>query len=86
MHHIFDISKDTVNMATFGVEKDLPSAVHDPEGNGSEKSDAAVVLKLDKNGLPLVPQPSDHIDDPLVCDSRMRIGVKHLDSNIDHLI
>lgn len=24
------------------------------------------VLKLDKHGLPLVPQPSDHKDDPLV--------------------
>ena len=23
-------------------------------------------LKLDRNGLPLVPQPSDHADDPLV--------------------
>ena len=23
-------------------------------------------LKLDKHGLPLVPQPSDHKDDPLV--------------------
>ncbi len=24
-------------------------------------------LKLDSHGLPLVPQPSDHKDDPLVC-------------------
>jgi hypothetical protein len=24
-------------------------------------------LKLDVHGLPLVPQPSDHKDDPLVC-------------------
>ena len=24
------------------------------------------VLKLDKHGLPMVPQPSDHEDDPLV--------------------
>lgn len=24
-------------------------------------------VKLDKHGLPLVPQPSDHKDDPLVC-------------------
>lgn len=26
-------------------------------------------LKLDKHGLPLVPQPSDHKDDPLVSTS-----------------
>ncbi len=32
------------------------------------QSDAkARPLKLDKSGLPLVPQPSDHKDDPLVC-------------------
>lgn len=27
-------------------------------------------LKLDKHGIPLVPQPSDHEDDPLVSRSR----------------
>ncbi|KAH8804475.1 major facilitator superfamily domain-containing protein [Xylogone sp. PMI_703] len=54
-------------MATLEIEKDLPSAVHDPDINahGSDKSDAASVLKLDQHGLPLVPQPSDHKDDPL---------------------
>lgn len=29
------------------------------------KSLGQVILKLDRNGLPLVPQPSDHKDDPL---------------------
>ena len=32
----------------------------------SRKEDRARELKLDKHGLPLVPQPSDHKDDPLV--------------------
>lgn len=31
-----------------------------------DKKAATPVLKLDKHGLPLVPQPSDHKDDPLV--------------------
>ena len=50
----------------------------DPERTSfhAEKSDSDGVreketqerpLKLDSNGLPLVPQPSDRKDDPLVC-------------------
>lgn len=31
-----------------------------------EKLEGGPSLKLDKRGLPLVPEPSDHIDDPLV--------------------
>ena len=27
-------------------------------------------LKLDEHGLPLVPQPTDHVDDPLVMPSK----------------
>lgn len=52
--------------------------VADPERNSfhAEKSDSDGVreketqerpLKLDANGLPLMPQPSDRTDDPLVC-------------------
>ena len=31
------------------------------------------VLKLDANGLPLDPQPSDHEDDPLVCPNTLNL-------------
>jgi hypothetical protein len=31
------------------------------------KTDDTFNLKLDKHGLPLVPQPTSHKDDPLVC-------------------
>lgn len=48
--------------------------------NGSrdlEQSDEkARPLKLDKSGLPLVPQPSDHKDDPLVGHSSRMICAK----------
>ena len=37
-------------------------------GEGKEVEERP--LKLDKHGLPLVPQPSDHADDPLVRASR----------------
>jgi len=36
------------------------------EDEQSKENAQAVDLKLDKNGLPLVPQPSAHSDDPLV--------------------
>ena len=35
----------------------------------SRKEQGGAQLKLDKHGLPLVPQPSDHKDDPLVYSS-----------------
>lgn len=69
-------------MATFEIEKDLPSAVHVPEVNGSVKSDAASILKLDQHGLPLVPQPSDHKDDPLVWSEYLLAS----SIRVDHLI
>lgn len=34
--------------------------------DGHDEKATTPVLKLDKHGLPLVPQPSDHKDDPLV--------------------
>jgi hypothetical protein len=36
--------------------------LNDPEQLKAENAN----LKLDKHGLPLVPQPTDHKDDPLV--------------------
>jgi len=39
----------------------------DFNNNGAlESSGHGASIKLDKHGLPLVPQPTDHIDDPLV--------------------
>lgn len=40
--------------------------VKDEESVGGEN---AVEVKVDKHGLPLVPQPSTHKDDPLVCQN-----------------
>ena len=36
-------------------------------GSDPEGKEPISGLKLDASGLPLVPQPSDHKDDPLVC-------------------
>jgi hypothetical protein len=38
-----------------------------------QKEGAGPTLKLDSNGLPLLPQPSDHKDDPLVISSQRSI-------------
>ena len=38
----------------------------DTLGVDGERKETTPVLQLDKHGLPLVPQPSDHKDDPLV--------------------
>ena len=49
-----------------------------PRANSSEKELKVGVPneKLDKHGYPLVPQPSDNIDDPLVNDTlRKRRGL-----------
>lgn len=39
----------------------------DCEQNSAKPSAESATLRLDKNGLPLVPQPSRFMDDPLVC-------------------
>lgn len=41
---------------------------HSPalENDGENSSESTVGLKLDQHGLPLVPQPSNFKDDPLV--------------------
>lgn len=36
------------------------------KGNGHVDSKSPSAVKVDKDGIPLVPQPSDHKDDPLV--------------------
>jgi hypothetical protein len=44
-------------------EVHIASVLEKDEGNSSERT---VVPKLDRHGLPLVPQPSNFKDDPLV--------------------
>jgi hypothetical protein len=44
------------------------SETTDKQNDGS-KTAGDVHLQLDKSGLPLVPQPSAHKDDPLVCET-----------------
>jgi hypothetical protein len=54
-------------MATLNDEKDIQT-LHVESSSEDEAQTKGVrpELKLDENGLPLVPQPSDHPDDPLV--------------------
>ena len=58
-------------MSPSSTEKDIsPSDVEEQRIEAmDEKTAAEPNLKLDSNGLPLVPQPSDHKDDPLVRSS-----------------
>lgn len=60
-------------MAPHPAEKDISSASHVEEQpvqlpiNAMGEMKVPISdLKLDEHGLPLVPQPSDHKDDPLV--------------------
>ncbi|KAH8802526.1 major facilitator superfamily domain-containing protein [Xylogone sp. PMI_703] len=49
-------------------DKDVRRSLHVDEAEADpevQKSAVHIDLKLDSNGLPLVPQPSDHKDDPL---------------------
>lgn len=61
------VDTETMSSPTHDVE-DGQVLAHEKETleiNGNEKA-STQALKLDKHGLPLVPQPSDHKDDPLV--------------------
>lgn len=61
-----------VDMAPRSTEKDISSTSHIEEQPIETMGEMKVPmsdLKLDSNGLPLVPQPSDHKDDPLVRNS-----------------
>jgi hypothetical protein len=54
-------------MATLNDEKDSrPSHIESAE-DVSQTKEVHPDMKLDAHGLPLIPQPSDHEDDPLVC-------------------
>jgi hypothetical protein len=49
-------------------DKEVRLSLYFEEGDPDRMDEKPVVadLKLDEHGLPLVPQPSDHKDDPLV--------------------
>jgi hypothetical protein len=60
-------------MATLNDEKDSrPSHIESAEDVGQTK-EIRPGMKLDAHGLPLIPQPSDHEDDPLVCRQNVPI-------------
>ena len=48
------------------------SSIKDVSPLAQDEEKRRPALKLDKHGLPLVPQPSDHPDDPLVCKIEYR--------------
>ena len=53
----------------FNTDKEVRRSLHVEDVDSEvHKYAAQSSLKLDANGLPLVPQPSDHKDDPLVGD------------------
>ena len=56
-------------------EKDVPTVQHVDDSPGAVTKESFADLKLDAQGLPLVPQPSDHKDDPLVCPLHLQIGL-----------
>jgi hypothetical protein len=53
-------------MATLNDEKDVRTLHVEYSEDDSQTKHVHPDLKLDEHGLPLVPQPSDHKDDPLV--------------------
>jgi hypothetical protein len=48
-----------------GTPRDVTDKVD--EARVLERENGTSALKLDKHGLPLVPQPTERKDDPLVC-------------------
>ena len=65
-------------MASDNSDKNPRASLHieDAEVDAEvQKEDAHPHLKLDERGLPLVPQPSDHKDDPLVPTQFLSRGV-----------
>jgi hypothetical protein len=59
---IQDPNEETGERGEIGMIKEKDSNDLEDSGSGSEAQN----LKLDRHGLPLVPQPTDHKDDPLV--------------------
>ena len=64
-------------------DKKVRLSLHFEEGASDRMDDKPVVadLKLDEHGLPLVPQPSDHKDDPLVSRRSIPSLLCHLLTN-----
>lgn len=62
------MSFDGKNEAPDG-SRNPSSSDGDTEKQSSNRSDSEATLIYDHNGLPLVPQPSQFKDDPLVCIS-----------------
>ena len=61
-----------VDMALRPTDKDISTSSHIEEERIEAMGEMKIPmsdLKLDSNGLPLEPQPSDHKDDPLVRSS-----------------
>lgn len=54
-------------MATLNDEKDSHPYQIESSEDASQTKEVDPDMKLDAHGLPLIPQPSDHADDPLVC-------------------
>jgi hypothetical protein len=57
----------SLNMATLNDEKDSRGSHIESADNVSQTKEVHTDMKLDAHGLPLIPQPSDNKDDPLVC-------------------
>lgn len=71
------MEKDPEATASGSIKPAVPNAAHVEESaspfetSSKDSKEPVSDLKLDKQGLPLVPQPSDHKDDPLVCCTRI---------------
>jgi len=55
------------------------SSDDDPEPQIPQTEKDSEELKLDSNGLPLVPQPSRFKDDPLVSENLTSVGARTVD-------
>lgn len=66
--------------ASGAIKPAVPNAAHVEESaspfetSSKDSKEPVSDLKLDAHGLPLVPQPSNHKDDPLVCVVRIIIS------------
>ncbi len=49
---------------TLNTDKEVRNSMQLEDVDSEVQKEAVIRLKLDANGLPLVPQPSDHKDDP----------------------
>jgi hypothetical protein len=71
--------EQTYDKAGALYEEDEAKNINIAESNEADLNDTERIranetanLKLDKHGLPLVPQPTSHKDDPLVCTLNLR--------------